>query len=161
MGEHAPKARRARQRCEASKPARDSVGLCGRPFDMELSDPAARGGAAAAPSAPADTEMCRSLLAALLRPAWPGKAAGWADALIGEFGSPPAPPPGGAGDPRARLRPEPAPLGRGGGGGDAPRRIAEAALVLGICLHDHIIISRSGWTSFRKLGLLETAPRAD
>jgi DNA repair protein RadC len=226
---------------------------------MELSDPAARGGAAAAPSAPADTEMCRSLLAALLRPAWPGKAAGWADALIGEFGSLPAALAVGAGDRARSIGPEPArflaevqtaflhclrlPLadrpvistsrqlldylqadminlinerfrvlfltsqnelladdlvwegtvgeapaypreivkralevGATGiilvhnhpsgnhepskGDVDATRRIAEAALVLGICLHDHIIISRSGWTSFRKLGLLETLPPA-
>ena len=41
---------------------------------------------------------------------------------------------------------------------DATRRIAEAALILGICLHDHIIISRAGWTSFRRLGLLDTLP---
>jgi len=39
---------------------------------------------------------------------------------------------------------------------DATRRIAEAALILGICLHDHIIVSRAGWASFRKLGLLDT-----
>lgn len=44
---------------------------------------------------------------------------------------------------------------------EATRRIAEAALVLGICLHDHIVISRAGWTSFRKLRLLETLPRAN
>jgi DNA repair protein RadC len=43
---------------------------------------------------------------------------------------------------------------------DATRRIAEAALILGICLHDHIVISRAGWTSFRKLGLLDTMPAA-
>ena len=43
---------------------------------------------------------------------------------------------------------------------DATRRIAEAALILGICLHDHIIVSRAGWTSFRRLGLLETLPTA-
>lgn len=39
---------------------------------------------------------------------------------------------------------------------DATRRIAEAARMLGICLHDHIIVSRAGWASFRALGLLET-----
>jgi len=44
---------------------------------------------------------------------------------------------------------------------DATRRIAQAALIMGICLHDHIVISRSGWSSFRKLGLLETLPRAE
>ena len=43
---------------------------------------------------------------------------------------------------------------------DATRRIAEAALVLGICVHDHIVISRAGWASFRKLGLLESPPAA-
>jgi len=49
------------------------------------------------------------------------------------------------------------------GDADATRRIAEAALVLGICVHDHIIISRAGWTSFRKLGLLDclTAAKPD
>ena len=43
---------------------------------------------------------------------------------------------------------------------DATRRIAEAASIMGICLHDHIVVSRSGWSSFRRLGLLETLPRA-
>jgi DNA repair protein RadC len=35
---------------------------------------------------------------------------------------------------------------------DATRRIATAASLMGICLHDHIVISRSGWASFRMLG---------
>jgi DNA repair protein RadC len=38
---------------------------------------------------------------------------------------------------------------------EATRRIADAALMLGICLHDHIIVSRAGWSSFRTLGLLD------
>jgi len=41
---------------------------------------------------------------------------------------------------------------------DATRRIAEAALIMGICLHDHIVISRAGWSSFRRLGLLQLLP---
>jgi DNA repair protein RadC len=248
---------RARQRCEASRPARDSVGLCGRPFDLELSDPVARGGRDAALSPPADTERCRSLLAALLRRAWPGEAEAWADALIAEFGSLPAALAVGASDRARCIGPGPAryladiqttllhclrlkladrpvvstsrqlldylqadmtnlinerfrvlfltsqnelmaddllwegtvgeapaypreivkralEIGATGiilvhnhpsgnhqpskGDVDATRRIAEAALILGICVHDHIIISRAGWTSFRKLGLLETLP---
>jgi DNA repair protein RadC len=238
------------------------VSLCGRPFDAELSDPVARNGREAARSAPADTEMCRSLLASLLRRAWPGDAAAWSEALIAEFGSLPAALGVGTGDRARSIGPEPArfladiqtallhclrlkladrpvistsrqlrdylqadmanlinerfrvlfltsqnelladdlvwegtvgeapaypreivkralevgatgiilvhnhPSGDhqpSGGDVDATRRIAEAALILGICLHDHIIVSRAGWTSFRKLGLLETlpAPRTD
>ena len=38
---------------------------------------------------------------------------------------------------------------------DATRRIAEAASMMGICVHDHIVISRAGWSSFRMLGHLE------
>jgi DNA repair protein RadC len=34
------------------------------------------------------------------------------------------------------------------------RRVADAAAALGILVHDHLIVSRSGWTSFRALGLL-------
>jgi DNA repair protein RadC len=247
---------RARQRCEAPRPARDSVALCGRPFDSSLAKstpPAVQ----AAPSAPADTEKCRSLLTALLSRAWPAEAASWADTLIAEFGSLPAALSVGAGDRARCIGPEPArflaeirtallhclrlklaarpvistsrqlldylqadmanlinerfrvlfltsqnelmaddliwegtvgeapaypreivkralEIGATGiilvhnhpsgdhqpskGDVDATRRIAEAALVLGICLHDHIIISRAGWTSFRKLGLLQTLP---
>ena len=37
---------------------------------------------------------------------------------------------------------------------DATRRIVEAAAVMGICVHDHIVISRAGWASFRMMGLL-------
>lgn len=257
MGKPAPKPRPRRQRCEASRPARDSVGLCGRPFDLELSEPTAPARPDAAPPMPADTEKCRALLAALLRRAWPGEAAAWADALIGEFGSLPAALAVGAVARARSIGSEPArfladvqtaflhclrvPLadrpvistsrqlldylqadmanlinerfrvlfltsqneligddlvwegtvgeapaypreivkralevGATGiilvhnhpsgdhqpsqGDVDATRRIAEAALILGICLHDHIIISRAGWTSFRKLGLLETLP---
>ena len=36
----------------------------------------------------------------------------------------------------------------------ATRRIADAATTLEIVLHDHIVVSRTGWTSFRELGLL-------
>jgi DNA repair protein RadC len=260
MGDQARPGRRGRQRCEASRPARDSVGLCGRPFDLELTDPTPRGRNDAAPSPPADTEQCRALLAALLRRAWPGKAAAWADALVAEFGSLPAVLAVGAGDRARSIGAEPArfladiqstllhclrvklasrpvittsqqlldylqmdmtnlmnerfrvlfltsqneliaddlvwegtvgeapaypreivkralEVGATGiilvhnhpsgnhdpskGDVEATRRIAEAALVLGICLHDHIVISRAGWTSFRKRGLLETLPRAN
>ena len=259
MGGQSGQARRTRQRSGASGPARDSVGLCGRPFDVELSDRAAEGKQPAAP-APADTERCRALLAALLRRAWPGQASAWADSLITEFGSLPAALAVGASDRARSIGPEPArfladiqsallhclrlPLanrpvvstsrqlldylqadmtnlmnerfrvlfltsqneliaddlvwegtvgeapaypreivkralevGATGiilvhnhpsgnhqpstGDVDATRRIAEAALILGICLHDHIVISRAGWTSFRKLGLLEAMPRAN
>ena len=260
MAQQAPRARR--QRCEASRPARDSVSLCGRPFDLELADPTARSPDDRAASAPADTERCRLLLAELLRRAWPGQAATWADALIAEFGSLPAALAVGVGDRARSIGAEPAryladiqatllhclrlklaerpvistsqqlldylhadmanlinerfrvlfltsqneliaddlvwegtvgeapaypreivkralEVGATGiilvhnhpsgdhrpsnGDADATRRIAEAALILGICVHDHIIISRAGWTSFRRLGLLETlpSPRAD
>jgi len=37
---------------------------------------------------------------------------------------------------------------------DSTRRIAEAAKALDICIHDHLIVARSGWSSFRNLGLL-------
>jgi DNA repair protein RadC len=40
---------------------------------------------------------------------------------------------------------------------EATRRIAEAARALDICIHDHVIVARSGWTSFRALGLLRPA----
>jgi DNA repair protein RadC len=43
---------------------------------------------------------------------------------------------------------------------DATRRIAEAARMLGICLHDHIVISRAGWASFRMLGLIDPPANA-
>jgi DNA repair protein RadC len=39
---------------------------------------------------------------------------------------------------------------------DATRRIAEAASMMGICMHDHIVVSRAGWSSFRMLGHLDT-----
>lgn len=37
---------------------------------------------------------------------------------------------------------------------DATRRIADAARIMGICLHDHLVLSRTGWCSFRSMGLL-------
>lgn len=40
---------------------------------------------------------------------------------------------------------------------DATRRIAIAARSLDICIHDHVIVARSGWSSFRALGLLQPA----
>jgi DNA repair protein RadC len=36
----------------------------------------------------------------------------------------------------------------------ATRRIADAARTLDIRIHDHVILARSGWSSFRKLGLI-------
>ena len=42
---------------------------------------------------------------------------------------------------------------------EATRRIAEAGRALDICIHDHVIVARSGWTSFRALGLLQPARR--
>jgi DNA repair protein RadC len=38
---------------------------------------------------------------------------------------------------------------------DATRRIARAARSLDIKIHDHVVVARSGWTSFRTLGLLQ------
>jgi DNA repair protein RadC len=38
---------------------------------------------------------------------------------------------------------------------DATRRILAAASSMGICVHDHIVISRAGWASFRSMGLLD------
>lgn len=40
---------------------------------------------------------------------------------------------------------------------EATRRIAEAAGPLDICIHDHVIIARSGWCSFRALGLIRSS----
>ena len=37
---------------------------------------------------------------------------------------------------------------------DATRRVAEAARALDIRIHDHVILARSGWSSFRALGLI-------
>ncbi|MFL6856600.1 MAG: RadC family protein [Allosphingosinicella sp.] len=37
---------------------------------------------------------------------------------------------------------------------EATRRVAAAAQALDICVHDHVIIAREGWSSFRALGLL-------
>jgi DNA repair protein RadC len=36
----------------------------------------------------------------------------------------------------------------------ATRRVAEAAQGLDIRIHDHVIVARSGWSSFRMLGLI-------
>lgn len=43
---------------------------------------------------------------------------------------------------------------------ETTRRIADAARALDICLHDHVIVARSGWSSFRALGLLQPAGAA-
>lgn len=37
---------------------------------------------------------------------------------------------------------------------EATRRVAEAARPFEIRIHDHVIIARSGWSSFRNLGLI-------
>ena len=37
---------------------------------------------------------------------------------------------------------------------EATARVAEAARLLEIVVHDHIIVARSGWSSFRALGLM-------
>lgn len=37
---------------------------------------------------------------------------------------------------------------------NATRRVVEAARPLDIQIHDHVILSRGGWTSFKTLGLL-------
>lgn len=39
---------------------------------------------------------------------------------------------------------------------ETTRRIAAAARALDICIHDHIIVAGSAWSSFRGLGLLRT-----
>jgi DNA repair protein RadC len=36
----------------------------------------------------------------------------------------------------------------------ATQRVAEAAQALDIRIHDHVVIARSGWSSFRALGLI-------
>jgi DNA repair protein RadC len=36
----------------------------------------------------------------------------------------------------------------------ATRRVAEAAQGLDIRIHDHVVVARSGWSSFRMLGLI-------
>ena len=233
------------------------MGLCGRPVDLELPDPVADRRRNGRSSSAPETEWCRSLLDALLRPAWPAHAAAWADALIAAFGTLPAALTAGTHD-RARIvgaeaarflgqvqaavlhslrlpiadRPvistskqlidylqadmtnliterfrvlfltsqnelmaddlvwegtvgeAPAypreivkralEVGATGiilvhnhpsgnhqpsqGDVDATRRIAEAALLMGICVHDHIIVSRTSWSSFRRLGLLDVMP---
>jgi DNA repair protein RadC len=87
---------------ERDSSAHDSVGLCGRPFELHgAGQPGALGPAA-------DTTRCRSLLDALLRTAWPGEAGAWSDALIAEFGSLPAALAVGAGDRARAIGPEPA-----------------------------------------------------
>jgi len=37
---------------------------------------------------------------------------------------------------------------------EATRRVAQACMAMEISLHDHLIIARSGWSSFKLLGLL-------
>jgi len=255
MAERTPRPRRTRPLGDAAAPARDSMGLCSRPFDMELTD---RGGDSPADrrASPQESDRCRSLLDALLRPAWPANAAAWSAALIAEFGSLPAALAVGTND-RARIvgaeaarflakvqagllhclrlplagRPVVSTSGQlldylkadmanliaerfrvlfltsqneliaddlvwegtvgeapayprevvkralevgatgiilvhnhpsgshepSQGDIDATRRIAEAASLMGICMHDHIVVSRSGWSSFRMLGHLDTS----
>jgi DNA repair protein RadC len=254
MGERVSKPRRGRSLGDIDAAPRDAMGLCSRPFDLELSDRVSDGRGAGRESAP-ETARCRSLLDALLRPAWPAEAAAWSAALIAEFGSLPAALAVGTSD-RARIvgqgparflakvqagllhclrlplanRPvvstsrqlldyltadlanlinerfrvlfltsqneliaddlvwegtvgeAPAypreivkralEVGATGiilvhnhpsgshqpsqGDIDATRRIAEAASLMGICMHDHIVVSRSGWSSFRMLGYFDT-----
>jgi len=43
---------------------------------------------------------------------------------------------------------------------EATRRIVVAASSMGICVHDHIVISRSGWASLRTMGLLDVPGQA-
>lgn len=242
-------------RRKIGRPANDSVGLCRGAGLLELSDDGDPGSGDLPSSAEDEAGRCRSLLDALLRHNWPGRAGDWAAALIAEFGSLPAVLAAGTGD-RARiidrraseylglvqsailrslrarvtgrkiistsrqlidylqadmshLRVErfrvlfltsqnelladelvwegtvgEAPaypreivkraleVGATGlllvhnhpsgnhqpsqGDVDATRRIATAAATMGMCLHDHLIVSHSGWSSFRKMGLLET-----
>jgi DNA repair protein RadC len=37
---------------------------------------------------------------------------------------------------------------------EATMRLVQAGRTFDICVHDHVIVSRSGWTSFKSLGLL-------
>jgi len=39
---------------------------------------------------------------------------------------------------------------------EVTRRLADVATALDIHIHDHVIIARSGWSSLRSLGVLET-----
>jgi DNA repair protein RadC len=257
MGERISRPRRGRSLGDTAAAPRDSMGLCSRPFDLDMTDRADETSRGRAPAH--DPEICRSLLDALLRPAWPAQAAAWADALVAEFGSLPAALAVGTSD-RARIT-GPAParylakvqagllhclrlpvagrpvvstskqlldylradmanliterfrvlfltsqneliaddlvwegtvgeapayprevvkraleVGATGiilvhnhpsgshqpsqGDIDATRRIAEAASMMGICMHDHIVVSRSGWSSFRMLGHLDTSSAA-
>jgi DNA repair protein RadC len=258
MADRNSRPRRGRPLGDSAAAAHDSVGLCTRPFDLELSEADSDRRDGAAPAA-RETEMCRALLDALLRPAWPAQAAAWADALVAEFGSMPAALAVGNGD-RARivgmaparflarvqdgllhclrvplaarpvittskqlidyLRADMANLiterfrvlfltsqneliaddlvwegtvgeapaypreivkralevGATGiilvhnhpsgshqpseGDIDATRRIARAASIMGICMHDHIVISRAGSASFRMLGHLDPGGQA-
>lgn len=237
-------------------PATETLGLSGKSFDLEVAAAAAsRRRNKSSRAGPAGTsERCRSLLDALLRPGWPEQAAGWAEALIAEFGSLPAALAVGTSDRARVVGPAPArflakvqtgllhclrlpiagrpvvstskqlldylkadmtnllnerfrvlfltsqnelitddlvwegtvgeapayprevvkralEVGATGiilvhnhpsgshqpsqGDIDATCRIATAASLMGICLHDHIVISRSGWSSFRRLGYLD------
>jgi len=43
---------------------------------------------------------------------------------------------------------------------EATRRIAEAGRALDVVVHDHVIVARSGWSSFRALGLLQPVEAA-
>src|SRR4051812_45784873 len=43
---------------------------------------------------------------------------------------------------------------------ETTRRIADAGRALDICIHDHVIVARSGWSSFRAMGLLQPARAA-
>lgn len=250
MASKAQRPRRGATEGGARRDADNAVGLCSRPYEVGGDD------AFTDAAAPKDTERCRALLDALLRPAWPAEASAWAAALIAEFGSLPAALAAGTSD-RARivglgparflakvqagmlhclrlplakrplvstsgqlltyLRADMANLiterfrvlfltsqneliaddlvwegtvgeapayprevvkralevGATGiilvhnhpsgshqpsqGDIDATRRIAEAAQMMGICMHDHIIVSRAGWASFRMLGHLDTS----
>ncbi|MGE5722323.1 MAG: JAB domain-containing protein [Sphingomonadales bacterium] len=37
---------------------------------------------------------------------------------------------------------------------EATLQVAAAAQTFEICVHDHVIVSRSGWTSLKAMGLL-------
>lgn len=255
MAERMPGPRRGAALCDGSAVTADAMGLGRQPIDFALPDVAAYPECRAQISIGDGTERCRTLLDALLRPAWPRTAAQWSEILIAEFGSLPAVLSAGTSD-RARLiGPAPARfLGKIQAGllhclrlplaarpvistskqlidylktdmanliterfrvlfltsqneliaddlvwegtvGEAPaypreivkralevgaagiilvhnhpsgshqpsqgdieatRRVAVAASMMGICLHDHIIISRRGWTSFRMMGHMDT-----
>lgn len=93
---------RSRALGDGVSPRADAMGLCRRPFDLDLSDPDGHRDPDLQTFRADGKDRCRKLLDALLRPAWPTTAAFWSDVLIAQFGSLPAVLAAGASD-RARI----------------------------------------------------------